>query len=69
MQFWVHFAVEIFQRELEKRLDGIPRTVLRIDDILVTGENDQLEQRQSGSESNDVKWVEIKGPEVHLPGS
>ena len=41
LQFGLHSAAGIFQRELEKRLAGIPRTVLRVDDILVTSENDQ----------------------------
>ena len=40
MQFGVHSATGIFQREIDKRLTGIPNVKVRVDDILVTGKND-----------------------------
>jgi transposase InsO family protein len=40
LQFGVHSATGIFQREMENILRGIPFTLVRIDDILVTGRND-----------------------------
>ena len=35
--FGVHMASGVFQRHMEKRLGHIPRTVVRVDDILITG--------------------------------
>ncbi len=40
LQFGVHSATGIFQREMERVLHGIPSTLVRIDDILVTGKCD-----------------------------
>ncbi len=40
LQFGVHSATGIFQREMERILQGIPSTLVRIDDILVTGADD-----------------------------
>ena len=40
LQFGVHSATGIFQREMEKILQGIPGVLVRIDDILATGNND-----------------------------
>ena len=40
LQFGVHSATGIFQREMENVLRGIPNVLVRIDDILVTGKND-----------------------------
>ena len=40
LQFGVHSATGIFQREMEKILNGIPFVLVRIDDILMTAEND-----------------------------
>ena len=37
LMFGVHSASGIFQREIEKRLAGIPGVVVRIDGILITG--------------------------------
>ena len=41
LQFGVHSATGIFQREMDKRLKSIPHCIVRIDDILVSGEDDQ----------------------------
>ena len=41
LPYGVNSAPGIFQREMEKRLNGIPYTVVRIDDILVSGRNDR----------------------------
>ena len=41
LQYGIHAVAGIFQREMEKRLAGIPRTIVRVDDILVTGEDDK----------------------------
>ena len=41
LQFGIHSAAGIFQRELEKRLTAVPSTVVRVDDILITGRNDE----------------------------
>ena len=35
MMFGLHSAAGVFQREIEKRLSGIPGVVVRSDDILV----------------------------------
>ena len=40
LQFGVHSATGIFQREIDKRLTGIPNVEVRVDDIHVTGKND-----------------------------
>ena len=41
LMFGVHSAGSIFQREIEKRLSGIPYTIVRVDDILISGRNDR----------------------------
>ena len=41
MQFGLHSASGIFQRELETRLAPVPRTIVRVDDILITGKDDE----------------------------
>ena len=41
LMFGVHSAAGVFQREIEKRLSGIPRTVVRSDDILITGDTEE----------------------------
>ena len=40
LQFGVHSASGIFQRELENRLASIPYVKVRSDDILISGKND-----------------------------
>ena len=40
LQFGVHSAAGIFQREMEKRLSHVPFTIVRMDDILISGKND-----------------------------
>ena len=40
LQFGVHSAAGIFQREMEKRLSHVPFTTVRVDDILISGRND-----------------------------
>ena len=39
LQYGVHSATGIFQREIERVLKGIPFVLVRVDDILVTGRN------------------------------
>ena len=41
----VKSAPGIFQREMEKRLSNIPYTVVRIDDILISNEDDEVHLR------------------------
>ena len=41
LQFGLHSASGIFQREMEKRLSGLVHTIVRVDDILITGRNDE----------------------------
>jgi hypothetical protein len=41
LQYGIHSAAGIFQREMERRLTGVPNTIVRVDDILVTGKNDR----------------------------
>ena len=41
LQFGVHSAAGIFQRCMEQRLCHIPFTIVRVDDILVSGRNDK----------------------------
>ena len=40
LQFGVHSATGIFQRVMDQRLAGIPNVHVRVDDILVTGKDD-----------------------------
>ena len=40
LQFGVHSAIGIFQREMDNRLRRIPFDKVRVDDILVSGKND-----------------------------
>ena len=40
LQFGVHSASGIFQREIEKRICHVPCTMVRVDDILVSGRDD-----------------------------
>ncbi len=73
IMFGIHAASGIFQREMDKRLSGIPYTVVRVDDILVSGANDaehlkNLEQvmtvlRDNGLRLNQGKCVFMQ-PEV-----
>ena len=48
MMFRLHSAAGVFQREIEKRLNGIPGVVLRCDNILITGVNDADHLRKAG---------------------
>ena len=41
LQFGIHSATGIFQREMDRRLSRIPFTKVRVDDILVSGRNDE----------------------------
>ena len=41
LQFGVHSATGMFQREMDSRLCRIPMTKVRVDDILVSGKNDE----------------------------
>ena len=40
LQFGVHSATGIFQRKMEEGLSHVPFTVVKMDDILITGRND-----------------------------
>ena len=39
LQYGVHSATGIFQREIERTLKGIPHVLVRVDDILITGKD------------------------------
>ena len=41
LQYGVHSAAGIFQREMEKRLSHVPFTIVRMDDILISGKSDK----------------------------
>jgi predicted aspartyl protease len=41
LQYGIHTAAGIFQREMERRLTAVPCTIVRVDDILITGKNDE----------------------------
>ena len=41
LPFGVSSALAIFQSEIEQALQGIPMVVCRVDDILISGKNDQ----------------------------
>ena len=45
LAFRVSSAPGIFQREMEKRLAKVPFTVVRVDDVLISGENDEAHIR------------------------
>ena len=55
LQYGIHAASGVFQREMEGRLAGIPRTVVRVDDILVTGEDTQQHLENLGSVLRSLK--------------
>ena len=40
LMFGLHSAAGVFQREIEKRLSGVPGVIVRSDDILITGVDD-----------------------------
>ena len=40
LQYGIHTAPGVFQRQMERRLAGVPNTIVRVDDILITGRND-----------------------------
>lgn len=41
LQYGVHSATGIFQREMDKRLSGIELVKVRVDDVLISGRNDK----------------------------
>ena len=41
LQFGVHSATGIFQRVMDQRMAGIPKVQVRVDDILITGNDDK----------------------------
>ena len=41
LQYGVHSAAGIFQTEMEKRLSGIPCTIVRMDDISISEKSDE----------------------------
>jgi len=41
LQFGIHSATGIFQREMDRRLQRIPMTKVRVDDILISGRDDE----------------------------
>ena len=41
LQYGIHAAAGIFQREMECRLTAVPHTVVRVDDILITCMDDE----------------------------
>lgn len=41
LQFGIHSATGIFQRQMDSRLSRIPFTVVRVDDILISGRTDE----------------------------
>ena len=40
LQFRVHSATEIFQREMDQRLRNVPSTLVRVDNILISAKDD-----------------------------
>ena len=40
LQYGIHSVADIFQREMKKRLSHLPFTVLRMDNIFISGNND-----------------------------
>ena len=57
MPYGVKPASEIFQRYIENALKGIPRTSVKIDDILVTGQNDEDHLRNLASVFNVLEEI------------
>ena len=41
LQYGGDSATGIFQREMEKRSNGIPFTIVRMDDVLISGNSDE----------------------------
>ena len=60
LQFGVHLASGVFQREMEKRLSNIPLTFVRVDDILVSGENDHEHLRNLSTVLDIIKQCGLK---------
>ena len=57
MPYGVKPASGIFQRYIENALKGIPRTSVKIDDILVTGQNDEDHLRNLASVFNVLEEI------------
>lgn len=65
LQYGVHSATGIFQREMDRRLRHIPRTKVRVDDILISGKDDEEHLRNLSSvlqviESSGLRLKEVK---------
>ena len=58
MPYGVKQASGIFQRYIENALKGIPRTSVKIDDILVTGQNDEDHLKNLASVFNVLEEIE-----------
>ena len=62
LQFGVHSATGIFQREMDKRLKDIPFCKVRVDDILISGHDDasHLKNLQSVFTAFDKAGLKLK---------
>ena len=62
LQYGIHSTMGIFQREMEKRLCGILFTIVRMDDILISGKSNE-EHLQNLEKVNTILhklWVKLK---------
>ena len=62
LQYGVHSAAGIFQKEMEKRLTGIPFTVARMDDILISGKSgeEHLQNLEKVIGILHKHWIKLK---------
>ena len=68
LAYSVKSAPGIFQREIEKRLSHISYTIVRIDDILISGEDDEAHLRNVSSVLHVLKdsGLCLKQSQVHI---
>ena len=67
LKYGIHSAAGIFQREMEKHLSHVPFTVSKINDILVSGKNDNehFQNLESVSKNHVKMWFAIKKEKSH----
>ena len=66
LPFGVSSASAIFQSKIEQVLQGIPMVVCRVDDILVSGKNDQEQLNNLSFNEAGKRWFEVKTKQMQI---